>query len=343
MGQYMSAVNRKVVLASAIEGVPRADNFQVVESPLPRPGDGEFLIKHAYLSLDPYQRSAIAGVHMSADRALDKNEAPSAEIIGCVIESNHPDYSVGDIVRHFGGWQEYSVSTGEKASVIDPSVAPLSTHLGVLGMPGLTAYASVVKLADVKPGQKVLVSAATGPVGSMVGQLARQLGAEPYGIAGSEQKCAYAINELGFIDCVNYKDSDYPQSLSRSFAEGFDFYHDNVGGQMLTDAFGALRNYGTVVLCGLISQYNTTDEGQGFNIAPAIIKRAVVKGLVVYDYEGDRQEFLDLAAPWVQDGAIKYKEDRAVGIENVGAHFERLMSGQNFGKSLVVLDENFDN
>jgi NADPH-dependent curcumin reductase CurA len=112
---------------------------------------------------------------------------------------------------------------------------------------------------------------------------------------------------------------------------------------MLTDAFGALRNYGTVVLCGLISQYNTTDKGQGFNIAPAIIKRAVVKGLVVYDYEGDRQEFLDLAAPWVQDGAIKYKEDRAVGIENVGAHFERLMSGQNFGKSLVVLDENFDN
>ncbi len=333
----MNDQNRKVALASPISGIPRADNFRLVETDMPNPNDGEILVRHIYLSLDPYQRSAIAGVHLSSDHALAEEEAPSAETIGQVIASRHPDFTEGDYIRHFGGWQEYSLSDGTRTFKVDPAQAPLSTYLGILGMPGLTAYASMVKLADVQAGQQVLVSAASGPVGSMVGQIAIQLGAKAFGIAGSDEKCKFVVDELGFQKCVNYKSSDYPESLGAAIPDGADIYHDNVGGQMLIDALGVLKNYGTVILCGLISQYNDAEKGKGFNIAPAIIKRAVMKGLVVYDYEDQRQEFFDRVAPWVRAGKIKYKEDRVDGIENTGAHFERLMSGRNFGKALVVL------
>jgi len=333
----MSEKNRKIVLASPVSGIPRAENFRVVETNTPKPGAGEILVRHIYLSLDPYQRPAIAGIHLSSDQALAEEEVPSAETIGQVIASRNANFAEGEYVRHFGGWQEYSRSDGTRTFKVDPEQAPLSTYLGILGMPGLTAYASMVKLADVQPGQTILVSAASGPVGSMVGQIAIQLGAGAYGIAGSDQKCGFVIDELGFEDCINYKSSGYPETLRRRIPDGVDVYHDNVGGQMLIDALGVLKHYGTVVLCGLISQYNDAEKGKGFNLAPAIIKRAVMKGLVVYDYEDRRQEFFELVAPWVRTGRIKYKEDRAEGIENTGAHFERLMSGQNFGKALVVL------
>ncbi len=335
----MSDKNRKVVLASPISGIPRAENFRTVETDIPEPGEGEILVRHIYLSLDPYQRSAIAGIHLASDKPLEKEEVPSAETIGQVIASSNPDFVPGDYVRHMGGWQEYSVTDGSQVFRADPDQAPLSTYLGILGMPGLTAYASVVKLADVQAGQSVLVSSASGPVGSMVGQLAIKLGATAYGVAGSDQKCAFVTGELGFADCINYKAADYPGSLAERIPAGVDVYHDAVGGQMLIDALGVLKNYGTVIMCGLISQYNEEQKGQGFNLAPAIIKRAVLKGLIVFDFEDQRQEFFDLVAPWVRDGQIKYREDRVSGIENTGAHFERLMSGQNFGKALVVLGD----
>jgi len=335
----MNEKNHKVVLASAISGVPRAGNFRVVETDIPAPGDGEILVRHIYLSLDPYQRLAIAGIHVTSNQALAEDEAPSAETIGQVITSRHPAFAEGDYVRHSGGWQEYSLSDGTGTFKVDPDQAPLSTYLGILGMPGLTAYASMVKLADVQAGQAVLVSAASGPVGSMIGQIAMQLGARAYGIAGSDEKCRFVIDELDFADCINYKKDDYPESLGQRIPDGVDIYHDNVGGQMLIDALSVLKTYGTVILCGLISQYNDALKGQGFNLGPAIIKRAVMKGLVVLDYEDQRPEFFDMVAPWVRAGKIKYKEDRTKGIENTGAHFERLMSGRNFGKSLVVIGD----
>jgi NADPH-dependent curcumin reductase CurA len=332
----VATANKRVVLASAISGVPRADNFELIEEALPAPGPGELLIRHIYLSLDPYQRSVIAGAHMQGE-AMTAADSPGAETIGQVIASRHPDFAEGDYVRHMGGWQEYSTCPGDVAHKVDPQLAPLSAYLGILGMPGLTAYASTVWLADVQPGQRVLVSAASGPVGSMVGQLAIQLGARAYGIAGSDEKCRFVTDELGFSHCVNYKHANYTEELQRSLPEGADVYHDNVGGQMLTDALGVLRNYGTVILCGLISQYNESTKGTGFNLGPAILKRAVMKGLIVYDFEDRRQEFFNRVSPWVRDGSIKFKEDRVDGIENTGAHFARLMSGNNFGKALVVL------
>ncbi|MEC9375164.1 MAG: NADP-dependent oxidoreductase [Pseudomonadota bacterium] len=334
-------LNRKVLLASEIVGIPQEENFCVISDPIPEPGKNEILIKHIYLSLDPYQRSAITGAHMSAEGPLERQNVPSAETVGQVIESNHPDFINGDYVRHFGGWQEYSVSDGTKTYKIDPNKAPLTTYLGILGMPGLTAYASVVKLAKFSAGQSVLVSAATGPVGSMVGQLARQFGGSAYGIAGSDKKCEFAIKELGFVDCINYKQPDYLHNLNQTITDGVDVYHDNVGGQILEDAIGVLKDYGTVVLCGLISHYNKINKLHHFNLVTPILKRAVIKGLIVYDFEDCRQEFFDLVSPWVREGIIRYKEDRVFGIEKTGAHFKRLLSGQNFGKSIVVLDEDY--
>lgn len=335
----MNESNRMVVLATPIDGVPRADNFRIVERPVAEPGAREFLVRHIYVSLDPYQRSAIGGMHLSSDGALAIDAMPAAETIGRVVTSQHTDFRPGDYVRHFGGWQEYSLSDGTQAVRVDPQRAPLSTYLGVLGMPGLTAWASMIRLAAVQPGQSVLVSAASGPVGSMVGQIARQRGARAFGIAGSAEKCAFVIDELGFEHCIDYRNADVPTELARIAPDGFDIYHDNVGGQMLTDALRALRPYGTVILCGLISQYNDTEKGRGFDLAPAIIKRAVMKGLVVYDYEESRAKFMDLVAPWLSAGKIAYREDRVSGIENTGAHFARLMSGRNFGKALVVLED----
>ena len=333
----MPASNHRIVLARPLEGAPTASHFALAEAPLPEPAPGELLVRHIYLSLDPYQRPAIAGRHVTSSRALDPGAVPAGETVGQVLASRHPDFAPGDYVRHFGGWQEYSVADGATARRVDPGLAPLSAYLGVLGMPGLTAWASAVVLADIQAGQTVLVSAAAGPVGSLVGQLAAQRGAKAIGIAGSDEKCRFVTGELGFAACVNYKAAGYPASLRAAVPDGADVYHDNVGGQMLMDALGVLKNYGTVVLCGLISQYNEPAKGAGVNLGLAIMKRAVMKGLVVFDYEDRRQEFFDCVSPWVRSGEIRYREDRVTGLENTPAHFERLMAGDNFGKSLVVV------
>ena len=328
--------NNRVVLTAPFAGMPRPEDFKIISEPMPDPDNGEMLIRHIYLSLDPYQRSTIAGRHGAAG-PLGEGEMPNGEVVGQVIRSRHSDFADGEYVRHFGGWQEYSLSDGMQTFALDPDQAPLSTYVGVLGMPGLTAYASMIELADVQAGQTVLVSAAHGPVGSMVGQIAIQKGARAIGIAGSDEKCRLVVDELGFGACINYKDEYYPGSLEDALPDGADIYHDNVGGDMLADALSVLKNYGTVILCGLISQYNDPSQAVGLNLASGIRMLAVLKGLVVYDFEDRRQEFLDMMVPWVRDGTIKYLEDRVDGLEHAGSQFTRLMSGQNVGKALVVI------
>ncbi len=334
----MQQKNHQVVLTRPLSGVPLAEDFRVQAVPIPEPGPGELLIRHIYLSLDPYQRSAIAGRHMGGRQPLGAGAMPMAETVGQVLWSRNPACREGDYVRHFGGWQEYALSSGEQIEVLDRSRAPLSTWLGVLGMPGLTAWASMVELADVEPGQVVLVSAALGPVGSMVGQIAIQRGAVAVGIAGSDEKCAF-VRELGFSACVNYRSADFLQTLAATLPDGADVYHDNVGGQMLADAFTVLKNYGTVILCGLMERYNDPALSKPLDLALPIIKRAVMKGLVVTDFEDRRAEFVDFVAPRIADGRIRYREDRATGIAATGAHFARLMRGENLGKSIVVLGD----
>jgi NADPH-dependent curcumin reductase CurA len=328
-------INNRVVLRGPLEGVPDAGDFELVEMPLPEPGPGEVLVHHEYLSLDPYQRPAMAGRHVSASGPMGAGDMPPGETAGVVLESRDPAFSPGDCVRHFGGWQSHSVAPASELHRIDAERAPMSAWLGVLGMPGLTAWASIVQLADVQAGQVVLVSAAAGPVGSTLGQIARHRGAHVVGVAGSNQKCRWVCDVAGFDACVNYKSPDYPDSLSAALPDGADIYHDNVGGQMLADAFGVLKNYGTVILCGLMSAYNEPELDKGLYIGLPILKRAVVKGLVVYDFEPQRDEFVDEVAPLIASGDLRYLEDCADGLEQAGAQFARLMRGENFGKALV--------
>ncbi len=329
--------NHKVVLTRSLAGVPDAGDFRVVDEALPEPEDREFLVRHLYLSLDPYQRSAMAGRHMLGRGPLVAGDMPAAETLGQVLRSRHPDYREGDYVRHFGGWQEYALSAGERTERVDPALAPLSAWLGVLGMPGLTAWASAVELAGVQAGQTVLVSAALGPVGSMVGQLAIQRGATAVGIAGSDEKCAIVTGEFGFRACVNYRQEGFLERLRAALPEGADVYHDNVGGQMLADAFSVLKVNGTVILCGLMERYNDPARSKPLDLALPIMKRAVMKGLVVSDFEHRRPVFEAAVAAGIRTGQIRYREDRVAGIGQAGAHFARLMRGENVGKSLVVL------
>jgi NADPH-dependent curcumin reductase CurA len=329
--------NCRVVLRRPLAGVPQPDDFELVTASLPAPEPGQVLVRHLYLSLDPYQRPAMAGRHAGSAGPMGAGDMPPGETIGQVVESRDRAFQPGDFVRHFGGWQAASVADAAALHPVDPRVAPLSAWLGVLGMPGLTAWASVVKLADVQPGQTVLVSAAAGPVGATVGQIACQLGAEAVGIAGSDAKCQYVRDQFGFRDCVNYKSSDWPAPLAAALPDGADVYHDNVGGQMLADALGVLKNYGTVILCGLMSGYNDPAAAPGLYLGLPILRRAVMKGLVVYDFEDQRDQFVAQVAPWVAAGRVRYLEDRADGLGTAPAHFCRLMRGENFGKSLVVL------
>ena len=333
----MSIQREKVILATPLDGAPKTGNFKVVSETLPEPADGEFLVEHKYIALDPYHRLAIGGRHQSVDGPLAKDAAPESGTIGQVIASRNASFSEGDLIFHQGGWQSHSISDGKEARILKTKNLPLTAYLGCLGMPGLTAYASVVKLANVQPGQTVLVSAASGPVGATLGQIAIQMGAQAVGIAGSDEKCAYVTDTLGFESCVNYKQDNYLEALKEKIPQGADIYHDNVGGQMLLDAFQALKDYGTVVLCGLISQYN--DPSKAINIPPGVImmKRATVKGLIVYDFNENYEEFLELAVPWVQDGKMKLKEDIVEGLENLPGHFVKLMAGKNFGKTIVAL------
>ena len=328
--------NSRVVLTREIEGAPSAEDFRVVDAPMPQPADGELLIRHIYLSLDPYQRGAIAGRH-GPGAPLGEGDMPPGETVGQIVASQHPDFAPGDYVRSFGGWQEYSTAAGDTVFPVDGNRAPISTYLGALGMPGLTAYASIIELASAQQGQTVLVSAASGPVGTTLGQIAINRGASVIGIAGSAEKCSYVIDELGFSDCIDYKRDDYHERLQAAAGEGFDIYHDNVGGQMLADAIMVMRPYGTVVLCGLMSQYNDPALAKDLYIGLPIMKRLTMKGLVVYDFEDRRAALVDLVAPWIAAGTFRINEDRVNGIENAGAHFARLMAGQNFGKALVVI------
>jgi len=333
----MTVERQKIILATPLDGAPRTDNFNIVSETLPDLKDGEFLVKHQYIALDPYHRLAIGGRHQSVDGPLAKDAAPESGTVGHIIASRNAAFAEGETVFHQGGWQSHSISDGTEARILKTTDVPLTAYLGCLGMPGLTAYASVVKLANVQPGQTVLVSAASGPVGATLGQIAIQLGAKAVGIAGSDEKCSYVVDTLGFESCVNYKHDNYLDTLKDTLPGGADIYHDNVGGQMLLDAFQVLKEYGTVVLCGLISQYN--DPSKAINVPPGVImmRRATVKGLIVYDFNDNYDEFLDLAVPWVRDGKMKLKEDIVEGLENLPGHFVKLMAGENFGKTIVAL------
>jgi NADPH-dependent curcumin reductase CurA len=257
------------------------------------------------------------------------------ETVAQVVESRHPGFAAGDYVAVRNGWQQYAVSNGQGVRKLDPAVAPISTALGVLGMPGLTGYAGLVYLGEPKPGQTVVVSAATGPVGSTVGQVARLVGARPVGIAGSDAKCRYAVEELGYAACVNYKNGDLRAQLKSACPDGIDVYFDNVAGDTLAAVMTNLAMGARIVLCGMIEAYSMDKPPAGPWLGPVVGARATMKGLVVYDHMNRMAEMTKVVGGWIRDGRFKWKEDVTEGLDHAPEAFCRLMRGENFGKALV--------
>jgi NADPH-dependent curcumin reductase CurA len=330
----VSERNHRITFARLPKGLPVVEDFGADDTPIARPGPGQFLSRTIFLSLDPYYRNVMKGSPMYADR-LSPGDCMTGETVAQVIESRHPDFLIGDYVAVRNGWQEFALSSGQGVRKIDPHTAPVSTALGVLGMPGLTGYAGTVYLGEPKPGETFVVSACTGPVGSTAGQVARLMGARVVGIAGSDEKCAYAVQELGFAGCVNYKHGDLAAQLKKACPDGINVYFDNVGADTLVAVLKNLALGARVILCGMIEAYSLDTPPPGPWLGPVVGARATLKGLVVYDHFARMPELTRVVGGWIREGKFKYREDIAPTLADAPAAFCALMRGQNFGKALV--------
>lgn len=331
-------INRQILLKSRPFGSPTEANFELVESSILEPGEGRFLTRTIYLSLDPYMRGRMSGVKSYTEpQAL--NAVMQGGTVSRVVSSRHPGFVEGDYVLGNDGWQEYAVSDGKGCRKLDPSKGPLSYALGVLGMPGLTAYAALFDVGRPKKGETVVVSAASGAVGSVVGQIAKIQGCRAVGLAGSDEKCDFVTKELGFDACINYKTEDLHVSLTTTCPEGIDIYYDNVAGRVLEAVLKHLNIGARIPLVGLISQYNATEMPPGPNLMPLLVKRALIQGFLVSDHYHRMPDFLRDVSSWIKAGKIKYREDIANGIEEAPRAFLRLFSGENFGKLIVQVSE----
>lgn len=325
----------QVQLAATPIGVPLEENFQLAEIELHVPGEGELLCETLFLSLDPYMRSQISGRHISG--AVQPGEGMRGETISRVVESRAEAFSQGDLVRVPGGWQAHSVhAAAEVARVPDSRLSP-SYYLSALGMPGLTAYAGLIWQAQPVAGDTVLIPAATGGVGALAGQLARAASCQVIGIAGGPEKCRLAVEELGYHACIDRLADDVPAELDRLCPDGIDVFFDLVGGELLHRVCERLAVGARVVLCGMMAEYNSPERLPGPPPALWIIARATVYGLVVYDFEGRRDEFVAAVTPMLASGEVKVLEDRVRGLERAPALFCKLMRGENCGKAVVEL------
>ncbi len=326
--------NRRITFARVPRGIPVPEDFSSDTVDVAAPAAGQFLSRTIWLSLDPYLRNVMKG-HPLYGVQLRPGDPMFGETVSQIVESRHPGYSAGDYVLVKNGWQEYALSDGQGVRKLDPESAPLSTALGVLGIPGLTGYAGLVYLGEPKPGETVVVSAATGPVGSTVGQVARLVGARAVGIAGSDAKCRYAVEELGYDACVNYRAGDLRALLKQACPGGIDVYFDNVGGEVLAAALGNLALRARVVLCGMIEAYSAESPPPGPFLGPVVAARATIRGLVVYDHLARLPELQRVVGGWIREGRFRYREDVTEGLEHAPEAFCRLMRGENFGKTLV--------
>jgi NADPH-dependent curcumin reductase CurA len=328
--------NRRIVLASRPTGWVSEANFRLEKAPLPKPAEGEVLVKNQWLSLDPYMRGRMNDQKSYAAKQ-EIDQVMVGGTVGEIVESRNPKFAVGDKVVGMLGWQLYGTSNGTGLNKIDASRAPASAFLGVLGMPGVTAWVGLLDICQPKAGETVVVSAASGAVGSVVGQIAKLKGCRAVGIAGGKAKCDYVINELGFDACIDYKAGRLNEDLKAAAPNGIDCYFENVGGEILDAVLRKMNAFSRIAVCGLISQYNAT-EAYGVKTFQSILtNRIKVQGFIV----SDRMELWAKALPeligWVASGKIKYRETVADGLENAPKAFVGLLKGENFGKQLVKL------
>jgi leukotriene B4 12-hydroxydehydrogenase/15-oxo-prostaglandin 13-reductase len=326
--------NRRVLLASRPTGWVSESNFRIEEAPMPSPKDGEVLVKNLWLSLDPYMRGRMNdGKSYAAKQEL--GEVMIGGTVGEVVESKNPKFAKGDQVLGMLGWQQYGLSDGRGLNKVDASRVPLSAYLGVLGMPGVTAWVGLLDICQPKAGETVVVSAASGAVGSVVGQIAKIKGCRAVGIAGGRQKCDYVVKELGFDACVDYKAGKLNDDLKAAAPNGVDCYFENVGGEIMDAVLRRMNAFSRIAVCGLISQYNATEPYGVKAIQSILTNRIKVQGFIV----SDRMELWAKALPdlagWVSAGRIKYRETVTDGLENAPKAFVGLLKGENFGKQLV--------
>jgi NADPH-dependent curcumin reductase len=328
--------HRRIVLARRPPADVAESDFRIEEVPVPEPGPREVLVRVIYLSLDPYMRGRMRDAASYAP-PVGIGEVMTGGTVGEVVKSNHPDYKPGDIIEDRLGWQEYAIGPGPAPRKIDPTLAPMSTANGVLGMPGMTAYFGLFEVGQPKAGETVVVSAASGAVGQVVGQLAKIAGCRAVGIAGGPKKCAFVKDTLGLDACIDYKaEKDLTAAVKSACPNGVDVYFDNVGGMVSDAVFLNLNFWARVALCGSISQYNTTEPGPRL-LGTFVGKRVTMRGFIVWDFNNKYGPALRQMGEWVRTGRIKYKEDIVEGIENAPRAFVGLLRGDNFGKLQVKL------
>ncbi|MGW1000798.1 NADP-dependent oxidoreductase [Streptomyces sp. NPDC002520] len=331
-------INREWHLRSRPVGWPKPEDFALVETEVPTPGEGQILVRNEYLSVDPYMRGRMSAAKSYA-APYEVGKVMQGGAVGEVVASDAEGIAVGDHVLHFFGWREYAVMDAQHAVKVDPQAAPLSTYLGVLGMPGLTGYAGLLRTASFKEGDIVFVSGAAGAVGSEVGQLAKLMGASRViGSAGSDEKVKLLLDEYGFDAAFNYKKGPVSEQLRAAAPDGIDVYFDNVGGEHLQAAIGSLNLHGRIAICGAISVYNATEPAPGpNNLARLIQTRGRIEGLLVGDHYDLQPEFVAKVGPWVASGELKYRETVIEGIENNVEAFLGVLRGDNVGKMIVKL------
>ncbi len=328
-------INRRIVMASRPTAYPEPQHFRLEEVPVPKPDEGEALIEVEWLSLDPYMRGRMREGPSYAT-PVQVGEVMTGGVVGHVVESRTPELDVGDIVDGSLGWQEYAVARPSQLRRVNPGLAPISTAVGILGMPGMTAYFGLLEVGEPEVGDTLVVSAASGAVGQVVGQIGKIMGCHVVGTAGSDDKVDFIVNELGFDAGINYKTQDVPSALAEACPDGIDVYFDNVGGPV-TDAVLQLINvHARISVCGQISQYNLPEP----ELAPRqmgilIQKQAKMEGFLVFNFAHKHERARQRMAEWIRTGQLKYREDVVEGLENAPRAFIGMMNGENFGKLLV--------
>lgn len=332
--------NRRWVLASRPHGAPTPENFRLEEQPIPEPGEGQVLLRTEWLSLDPYMRGRMSDAP-SYSPPVEIGAVMVGGTVSRVERSNHPDFKPGEWVLGYSGWQTHALSDGKDLVKLGDNPAHPSWSLGILGMPGFTAYMGLLDIGQPKSGETLVVAAATGPVGATVGQIGKIKGCRVVGVAGGEEKCRHAVEVLGFDQCIDHHADDFAQQLADACPDGIDVYYENVGGKVFDAVLPLLNTSARVPICGLVSGYNATDLPDGPDRLPLLMgtllkKRIRMQGFIIAQDYGDRiDEFQAQMGRWVQEGKIHYREQVTDGLENAPQALIGLLEGKNFGKVVI--------
>ena len=334
---------KRIILAKRPRAMPTEEHLKLESMAIPSPAEGQMLLRTLYLSLDPYMRGRMSAAKSYVE-PVSVGDPMEGGTVSEVLESRVEGFQPGDIVLSHSGWQTHALSDGSVERKIDPGQAPLSYHLGIMGMPGFTAYVGLLELGRPEAGETVVVSAASGAVGQVVGQIARQKGCRVVGAAGSEAKCAYLEDTLGLDAAVNHRAGDFPEALAEACPAGIDIYFESVGGRVLNAVMPLMNEFSRMPVCGLIAHYNDATAPPGPDHLPGFMrtvltKRVTVRGFIQFDFARLRPRFLEDMAAWLREGQMVYKEDVVSGLENAVTAFQGLLEGRNFGKLVIKMAE----